>query len=462
MAYSSSGDPQAIRTLAAFANIPSVGQIDVPNASCFHISKGRDMKASCLKKVARQYLVPFWSCPESNLTGRSGETKSQLQNRRRRTFEANQTRAVERFTDSIQNQWICEVPQAPSGSDFETYIQVSGAMEDVRLKWRQWYQNHRLYEYLDEIAMALRQCPVSPIPTPKRPAGTEPAPHARDGRPFINEQDLFQHSVPSLSDVQETNLDLCRPVTAEGTKGDKMATLVERLGEHAPREHERNYVQDLQRSLRSLKSRNVLHSMTHHGESLREVLRQNLFQCQTEACTIYHSLESAVDFNSKLFANAPAAPHRFSGRAAMRFMAPRVCPTFFLRQLARERWQLLSPEWKRAVVAYGLALTKLQRAERMLNVCDNKADLLKELLNPGHTNWAPLDYPQSLLLEVESGIMIREVQEEIASQMREPPKYANAVMQLNMGEGKSSVIVPIVAAHLADGAKLVRVVVAKP
>lgn len=38
----------------------------------------------------------------------------------------------------------------------------------------------------------------------------------------------------------------------------------------------------------------------------------------------------------------------------------------------------------------------------------------------------------------------------------------NAVMQLNMGEGKSSVIVPIVTAALADGSRLVRVVVAKP
>lgn len=34
-------------------------------------------------------------------------------------------------------------------------------------------------------------------------------------------------------------------------------------------------------------------------------------------------------------------------------------------------------------------------------------------------------------------------------------------MQLNMGEGKSSVIVPIVVAALADCSKLVRVVVNK-
>jgi hypothetical protein len=58
--------------------------------------------------------------------------------------------------------------------------------------------------------------------------------------------------------------------------------------------------------------------------------------------------------------------------------------------------------------------------------------------------------------------MIREVQEHIAGQMRDPKCGQNAVMQLNMGEGKSSVIVPIVAAALADGSRLARVIVAKP
>lgn len=65
-------------------------------------------------------------------------------------------------------------------------------------------------------------------------------------------------------------------------------------------------------------------------------------------------------------------------------------------------------------------------------------------------------------MEVESGIMIREAQEQIASRMRAPTNRSNSVMQLNMGEGKSSVIVPMVVAYLANGAILVRVVVARP
>ncbi|KAF9769930.1 hypothetical protein IL306_012577 [Fusarium sp. DS 682] len=58
--------------------------------------------------------------------------------------------------------------------------------------------------------------------------------------------------------------------------------------------------------------------------------------------------------------------------------------------------------------------------------------------------------------------MIRDVQQQIAKQMIDPPGHENAVMQLNMGEGKSTVIVPIVATALGDGSKLVRVIVAKP
>jgi hypothetical protein len=45
---------------------------------------------------------------------------------------------------------------------------------------------------------------------------------------------------------------------------------------------------------------------------------------------------------------------------------------------------------------------------------------------------------------------VRPVQATIAEQMIQPPNAKNTVMQLNMGEGKSSTICPIVAAALAD------------
>ncbi len=110
---------------------------------------------------------------------------------------------------------------------------------------------------------------------------------------------------------------------------------------------------------------------------------------------------------------------------------------------------------------YGLAITTLQRAHRLKACLHNTAEFIGELMNPGHVGWDPLSYPDWLLLELENNILIREEQAEIAKQMISPSSCSNSIMQLNMGLGKSSVIVPIVASTLANGSKLARVVVLK-
>jgi hypothetical protein len=144
---------------------------------------------------------------------------------------------------------------------------------------------------------------------------------------------------------------------------------------------------------------------------------------------------------------------------------PRLSPTFFLGQLTRATFMTRSATWKACLIEYGRALVDLQRAERLVRIDgkpDSAKELAEELRNKGHQNWNAVDYPDTLLMEVESGLVVREVQESIAAEMRSPPSRKNTTLQLHMGEGKSSVIVPIVAAALADGSQLVRVVVAKP
>ena len=58
--------------------------------------------------------------------------------------------------------------------------------------------------------------------------------------------------------------------------------------------------------------------------------------------------------------------------------------------------------------------------------------------------------------------MARPVQVDVAHEMISPSSQQNISLQLNMGEGKSSVIVPLIASTLADGSNLVRVVTLKP
>lgn len=130
--------------------------------------------------------------------------------------------------------------------------------------------------------------------------------------------------------------------------------------------------------------------------------------------------------------------------------APRLSPPFWLLQLRRDNFEEISHPWKKVIITYGLVLTGYHRAKRLAAMRENKGQLAPELRQSDHSSWDPEQFPETFLLEVESEIMIREEQESIASNMRTPKDNRNIVLQLLMGAGKSSTIVPILAAFLGD------------
>ncbi|KAJ5471924.1 hypothetical protein N7539_008493 [Penicillium diatomitis] len=107
-------------------------------------------------------------------------------------------------------------------------------------------------------------------------------------------------------------------------------------------------------------------------------------------------------------------------------------------------------------------LSSLQRAERLCRLVHSPEDLLKEIRNPGHTNWDPFEEPENLLLEIESGILIRPNQENVTRTMTWSTRGQNIVLELNMGDGKSSVVVPLVAVAHANGRCIARILTLKP
>ena len=231
-------------------------------------------------------------------------------------------------------------------------------------------------------------------------------------------------------------------------------------------DYEESYLSDLESSLDALLGQEHQHSV---GKGLTSKLFAEYHdQCEAYATLMFEQILESIDSHPNS-----------SGEQTLQHW-PRMSPSLLLQHLAHDQRNKIPSAWKDRIVDYGVALTALQRAGRLLQLhatlvkgsrktelvssgsSSQAIDLLKELRNPGHLNWKPYEYPEYLLMEVESGILIREVQQQIASEMRKPSIEGNAVMQLNMGEGKSTVITPMVAAALADGSQLVRVVVAKP
>jgi hypothetical protein len=72
-----------------------------------------------------------------------------------------------------------------------------------------------------------------------------------------------------------------------------------------------------------------------------------------------------------------------------------------------------------------------------------------------HRTWRVNDHPAWLVFEMEAGLQIRPAQHKVAEHLMGHP---GSVVQLNMGEGKTRVILPMLILHWADGTNLVRAV----
>ncbi|KAL0576778.1 hypothetical protein V5O48_005205 [Marasmius crinis-equi] len=138
---------------------------------------------------------------------------------------------------------------------------------------------------------------------------------------------------------------------------------------------------------------------------------------------------------------------------------PSLTRLSLLHSLAAVSGCSLPLPWEEALRYLAKSLILYQRAQRLLDMWRGRKfdDFWKEMnvsdcgLNVRENDW--------LLIQIDNDFLMREVQRDVALEMIRPQSGANTVLQLNMGEGKSSVIIPLVGTKLADGQKLVRIVV---
>ncbi|XP_055310983.1 uncharacterized protein LOC129573873 [Sitodiplosis mosellana] len=148
-------------------------------------------------------------------------------------------------------------------------------------------------------------------------------------------------------------------------------------------------------------------------------------------------------------------------------MYPRAVPSLVVPQITSKG----NSDLKAIVGALAITIAHEQREKRIEIYSQQeqlKVALEKEIENKPHENWKPCDYPAWLLFEIEQNLTIRRVQVDVANHMMNPSqnegaddKKKHSVMQLNMGEGKTAVIAPIIAAVLANGKQACQITVLK-
>ncbi|RSM02017.1 hypothetical protein CDV31_011100 [Fusarium ambrosium] len=140
---------------------------------------------------------------------------------------------------------------------------------------------------------------------------------------------------------------------------------------------------------------------------------------------------------------------------------PCLSPVTLLEQLRERNKSHLGPRMKEELLLYGILLTKLQRFIRMhdAELSGDEKRLREELEHEGHSNWSPREHPEWLLLEIDNNILIRPPQVDVARAIISPASGSNSVLQMNMGQGKTSCVIPMAVTVLADKAQLCRLVV---
>ncbi|KAE8836549.1 hypothetical protein HRS9139_04647 [Pyrenophora teres f. teres] len=460
-AFAESADMDVIQALAAFYNCRDLASINIPSVPSFDLAEGDSPTLSAIQSLVRIYQ-PYEACPEYLIPQLLDEEHWQCVQRRRTLLEMKRSKAVDAFARALHEQWPCEVPTTPCTQFAETYLDTGGAMSEVRPMFKIWYDNRCFYQYLKNVSDTLERQMIACVET-KDMHVLDVQNHSEEinGFSFYGIKDVFNLEAPASSTASSNPTDLCLPMpppplqistrqqTMDGGSNQankRLASLFRKLRIRAKSLCEKDYILYLRESCDSLDLQETRLQICAYI-SKRDLLKRYLDDCRQFFDEMSSVLQRLVRSGDEI--------------AAKIGQSPRISPTFWLRQLNRDRFDTLTESWKRVVIGYGLAVTELQRARRLLALSSHPHEFAEELRNRGHQNWEPMKFPETLLLEAESGLLIREVQEEIAEQMRRPPNNANSVMQLNMGEGKSSVIVPIIAAFLAQGKLLVRVIVAK-
>ena len=450
--FATSADMCVLQALAAFVRLPATAAVKPPSVPAFDLSAGDRWQAKEIENAVRAAGKVFDDSEEAKLPKHGAETNQEHNDRLTRVYRSRQKTAEKRFVTELERQWPVAKPVPPTNPDAYTYVNVSSAMTAVTAKFQTWYRNRLFMEYLDQISTLMtRQEAIAVQAPPKKHSMRDLDNMFGVDRifaavpPVILRDSSLHTSVHALSPPLEPEL----PVNGQqmSSQSDQMRVrlddLCDTLQGLARSKCEQDYVVGLRASCTSLQG---LQTETHGKlASLSGDRAETLFRHYLEVCKNYFDT-----INLKLL-QAVTQVHSPSDQIGLKVQhSPRISPTFWLSQLHRDRFDSLPLAWKTMIIEYGLAVTQLHRAQRLADVSSKPVELMEELGHVGHSNWDPHEFPETLLLEAESGIMIRREQEFIAAQMRDTGDFTNTMLQLLMGGGKSSTIVPMLAAYLTN------------
>ena len=315
-----------------------------------------------------------------------------------------------------------------------------------------------LKEYAQRLSSAASQVPELTASKFSSHTGKITIRHHHNDYSF-NCQCEGNNTVRQLEELVERNYNGPRVKLDDIMTSPKLNTLVSDLAKDDD-PITKEFSRDLQRGRKALSYQKI---NTSADPTLKE---QKAMTCRIGLC-LQKSVEDFINVGDILAAFLPSATLPLSALSACGLLH-RTSPLALLPAIL-PRWEntpgfiqySFAPDVRNAIEGMAVQLVKKQRFARLQRLlADKQWDWLwRELSCVPHADWSPRDHVEWLLFEVENDVTIWPKQVHVAEKMMSNEGKKHIVVQLNMGEGKTSVILPVIAAELADGQSLVRVVV---
>lgn len=481
-------DMVMIRTLIAFAIMEQFQTISFPKWDSFtNFRKGQQPLLINLMQVLVTAVRPYPSDARSTLgLALHGKQRRQLESAQFKYDELT-TESRRAFARDLIEQWPCQNPTMPGGL-YEN-LDVKHAMSLVQADWLRLYKNYELGVHLQKVQGVLDMClshnewAFVQTTTFERTQ----LPRVMHRRGFPDQSDAFRMIKKAHQERQDPNLryhlsgaggapDILQMQDIEPASiSDQLLVKSEALQSRSSRETP-NYRPEVEQL------RHIIHPLASGENTVRRIYGEQLMQ----SILSLQKLESRGEPDEIRVDPRRLSDAITSTRNALRLQYKMIIQIF--SPLSYAKWLLLGDLWPsltpitiletlsssssfplkrlflKIIAVYGQLITMLQRMLRIERALKNGtyAQLQAEVENRGHIGWRPEDYPDWLLLEIEGNILIREDQYQVAMAMIRPESGRNSVLQMNMGQGKSSVILPMISAVLAEKSQLMRVIVPKP
>ncbi|KAI0283264.1 hypothetical protein BC826DRAFT_1110222 [Russula brevipes] len=457
-AYSKHKYADVVPFITVFALDERCRNLSPPPDTSYTFSDGVAPSLTQLKVFASESALPIYSTPAISME--VGAINSFTARKwRNAEYHVAINRESSEVAQSVLRQW----PDYGSVDFREQWLNKSDCIRRLQVYMCSISRNKQLRGHVLQLQSLLQEYENVSTPTSRAAPYVHSPQFATSNSKALSFsiRDVFvsRTNTPTPSPERETFLGRIAPLASASedsllsATSDSLEILVEEL-RHSKEPLLQLYGNDLNESHCELLRQNV--SQPARGaipsHELHEILRLHRCECFQRRDKIFSEISAALAPSQNV--------EKINGIAGL---WPRITPRSVLRQLAQDRISILPDQWKSVIMRYAISLLKYQQSLRLLELSSRKKyeELLRETEAIRNGDLAKSS-PDWLLVQIEANLLARPVQIAVAREMISPSVKRNISIQLNMGEGKSSVIVPLVALTLADGSNLMRIVTLEP